>query len=321
MSAYYTFEDLSGGQSTPDHSDNPYDALLEACNHTPAQIQVRYDTHRTNRNAQQRAKLLAPDFPGVSVDEILAKLEDPSLEPGFTDWRHCLVFWARPPEKVRALIAEVQRRLVSVAPNLWIMPPKNLHMTALEVVHSLTNSEIDGLVARMLPSASEITDYTVHHRARLVKPMLSYDAQALALSFLPAADEPTGHDAASSKDSYTYHHLRRDLHAKVSATGVKVASRYVIPSAHLTIGRFITKSDFETTEGKVDHAKVEQLIETIEAINGWLREQHWPQEEGIKEGGEWLVGEGKGLDFRKGALWYGGGETVRLWKGFSWPLP
>ncbi|KAK0352198.1 hypothetical protein LTR59_011252 [Friedmanniomyces endolithicus] len=316
MSAYYTFEDLSGGQSTPGHSENPYDALLEACNHDPTQIQARYDAHRTNRNAQQRAKLLAPDFPGVSVDEILAKLEDVSLEPGFTDWRHCLVFWARPPEKVKSLIAEVQRRLVSVVPNLWIMPPENLHMTALEVVHSLTNPEIDALVARTMPSASEITDYTLQHRARLVKPMLSYDAQALALSFLPAADEPTGHDSASTIDSYTYHHLRRDLHAKASATGVKVASRYVIPSAHLTIGRFIGKSDFETTEGDLDHAKVEQLIETIESINGWLQEHYWPEEEEGREGGEWLIGEGKGLDFRKGALWYGGGETVVLGKGF-----
>ncbi|KAK0978393.1 hypothetical protein LTR91_012967 [Friedmanniomyces endolithicus] len=316
MSAYYTFEDLSGGQSTSDHSDNPYDALLEACNDDPAQIQARYATHRTNRNAQQRAKLLATDSPGVSVDDILAKLEDPSLEPGFTDWRHCLVFWARPPEKVRALIAEVQRRLVSVVPHLWIMPQENLHMTALEVVHSLASPEIEALVPQMLPSASEITDCTFNHRARLVKPLLSYDAQALALSFLPAAGEPTGHDSAS-KDSYTYHHLRRDLHAKASAAGVKVASRYVIPSAHLTIGRFITKSDFEMTDGKVDHAEVEQLVGTIDSINSWLREMYWPREEDEgKEGGEWLVGEGKGLDFRKGALWYGGGETVRLGKGF-----
>jgi len=195
------------------------------------------------------------------------------------------------------------------------MPQENLHMTALEVVHSLTNPEIEALVDQMLPSASEITDYTLNHRARLVKPLLSYDAQALALSFLPAAGEPTGQDSAS-KDSCTYHHLRRDLHAKASATGVKVASRYVIPSAHLTIGRFVTRSDFETTDGKVDHAEAERLVETIESINSWLREQYWPREEGGKEGGEWLVGEGKGLDFRKGALWYGGGETVRLGKGF-----
>ncbi|TKA73875.1 hypothetical protein B0A55_04480 [Friedmanniomyces simplex] len=307
MSAYYTFEDLSG-HTTLAHSDNPYDGLLEACNHDPvnnAQIQARYTTHRTTRNAQQRVKLLAPDFPGVSVDEILAKLEDPSIEPGFTDWRHCLVFWARPPVKVRSLI------------DLWTMPPENLHMTALEITHSLTAPEIDALVAQMLPHVAEITDYTLQHRARLVKPLLSYDAQALALSFVPAAGEPSGHGSAPPKDDYSYHHLRRDLHAQASTTGVKVASRYVIPSAHLTIGRFITKRDFETAEGEVDRAKVEQLVETIEGINSWLRAEYWPRENGVGEGGEWVVGEEKGLEFRKGALWYGsGGETVRLGKGF-----
>ncbi|TKA61022.1 hypothetical protein B0A55_11446 [Friedmanniomyces simplex] len=326
MSAYYTFEDLSG-QRTPAHSDNPYDGLLEACNHDPvnntpfspppAQMQARYTTHRTTRNAQQRAKLLAPDFPGVSVDEILAKLEDPSIEPGFTDWRHCLVFWARPPVKVRSLIGEVQRRVVRVVPNLWTMPSENLHMTALEITHSLTAPEIDALVAQMLPHVAEITDYTLQHRARLVKPMLSYDAQALALSFVPAAGEPSGHGSAPPKDDYSYHHLRRDLHAQASATGVNVASRYVISSAHLTIGRFITQRDFETAEGEVDRAKVEQLVEMIEGVNSWLRAEYWPRENEVREGGEWVVGEEKGLEFRKGALWYGsGGETVRLGKGF-----
>ena len=73
-----------------------------------------------NRNEQQKAKLLSPDFPGVTVDEILAKLEDTTIEPGFEDWRHCLVFWARPPEKVRLLIAEIQQRLLTVAPRMDI---------------------------------------------------------------------------------------------------------------------------------------------------------------------------------------------------------
>ncbi len=96
-----------------------------------AQIQARYDTHRTNRNAQQRAKLLSPDFSGVTIDEILAKLEDPSIEPDFQDWRNCLVFWARPPAKLRSLIEEIQKKLLEVAPSLWTMPPASLHMTAM----------------------------------------------------------------------------------------------------------------------------------------------------------------------------------------------
>ena len=277
------------------------------------QIQSRYNTHRANRNAQQRAKLLSLDFSGVTIDEILAKLEDPTVEPGFQDWRNCLVFWARPPQKVRSLIGEVQRRLLEAAPSLWTMPGPNLHMTAIEVTHSLTVEEIDALNEKMLEHVSEIADYTYDNRARLVKPMVSYDAQALALSFLPAVGEWNG---SLKDDTYTYHHLRRDLFSKIQAAGVKVASRYVTPSAHLTIGRFITKNDFETAEGEVDHKKMERFIATIDEINEWLQKEYWPKENKIKDGGEWVVGEEKGLECRKGRLWYGGGERVHLGKGF-----
>lgn len=188
-------------------------------------------------------------------------------------------------------------------------------MTALEITHSLTSPEIHALVEKIAPRMQEITDYTFSHRARLVKPTISFDAQALALSFLPAAGEEGGE---ANDDAYTYHHLRRDLFALASETGVEVASRYVVPSAHLTIGRFIESSDFETEDGEVDGGKVAKMVEAIEEINEWLREEYWPLEgKAIKEGGEWIVGEEKGLDFRQGALWYGnGGETVRLGKGF-----
>lgn len=199
--------------------------------------------------------------------------------------------------------------------DLWLMPATNLHMTALEITHSLTAPEIDALVSTLRPSIPETTDYTYTHRARVVKPLLSYDAQALALSYLPAAGEPGRQQPQA--DAYTYHHLRRDLHSAAEAAGVKVASRYVVPSAHLTIGRFITTQDFATAQGGVDHGKVAKLVSTIEDVNAWLEAEYWPREAGgIREGGEWVVGEERGLDNRKGALWYGGGgETVRIGKG------
>ena len=187
------------------------------------------------------------------------------------------------------------------------MPQDSLHMTALEITHSLTAPEIDDLVEQSRSGIAAITDYTYSHRARIVKPSLSYDAQAFALSFLPAAGEPSTVDPSRKPedDDFTYHHLRRDLYALTSATGVKVASRYVVPSAHLTVGRFIKTCDTETPDGKVDQARMKEIVQAVDEINDWLKTEFWPVDgQGIKAGGEWIVGEGKGLDNRKGALWY-----------------
>lgn len=314
-----TFEDLSGISTSA--FDNPYDALISASSDDPAQIQARYQTHRSTRNAQQKAKMLADDFTGVSIDQILLRLERPSIEPGYVDPRHCLVFWARPTEKVKQLIHRVQQELLTVAPNLWIMPQDCLHMTALEITHSKTAPEIASLVDTMRPSIPEITDYTFTHRTRLIKPTIGFDASALALSFVPAAGETsnTGSGRTLEEDKYTYHHLRRDLYELCGKSGVKVDSRYVVPSSHLTIGRFIEAKDFENDDGAHDVAKMEKFLDKIEEINAWLENEFWPEHHhgNLPDGGEWIVGEEKGLICRAGSLWYGdGGESVHTGKGF-----
>ena len=110
--------------------------------------------------------------------------------------------------------------------------------------------------------------------------------QALALSWLPAVDEPSkDHSREEQTESYTYHHLRRDLFTLASRTGVNVASRYVIPSAHLTIGRFIDKSDFEKSPGLVDQDRVAQLVAKIDEINAMLQHKFWPRAGGDVEAG------------------------------------
>lgn len=148
------YEDFSGIDMTA--FSNPYDALIAASKDDPVsrssamtsillltllkhclsarntnvastinrckqkQIQSRYSTHRESRNAAQKLKLLAPDFSGVMIDPILLRLEDPSIEPGFVDTRNCLVFWARPSEKVKSLVMECQEKLKDAVSSMLI---------------------------------------------------------------------------------------------------------------------------------------------------------------------------------------------------------
>ncbi|MCJ1285664.1 hypothetical protein MMC26_005005 [Xylographa opegraphella] len=191
-------------------------------------------------------------------------------------------------------------------------------MTTLEITHSLTAPAIEALVKALSPSAKLITDYTSSHRARLVKPMISFDSSAIALSFVPASGEVVA-GLENHDDSYTYHHLRHDIYSLSKSAGVTVASRYTVPSAHLTIARFVTQEDFLGREAGTltyDPRKMKSLVEAIESINNWLVENYWPKaDNSIPERGQWIVGQEKGLDFRKGTLWYGGGETVQLGTG------
>lgn len=109
------FEDLSG--SSPATQGNPYNVMLEACSHEPQQIQLRYQNHRENRNKQQKTKLLSPDFAGFTIDPVLEKLLSKETNPGYIDPRNCLVFWARPPARIRSLVDDLQQRLLKIAPS------------------------------------------------------------------------------------------------------------------------------------------------------------------------------------------------------------
>ena len=61
--------------------------------------------------------MLGVDFAGVNIDPILLRLSDPSIEPGYLDPRHCLVFWGRPTTKIKDPIHRVQQELLTVAPS------------------------------------------------------------------------------------------------------------------------------------------------------------------------------------------------------------
>lgn len=205
------------------------------------------------------------------------------------------------------------------------MPPDNLHMTTLEIMHSKTAPEVEELISRLGEGVTKIVNYTNSHRTRLYKPLISFDTAGLALSFLPVVGASGGNE---THQEYTYHHLRRDVFDIARGLGASMESRYTVPSAHLTIARFITQDGFltdstrEDGDSKLDHQQVKNFIDKVEKINGWLEANYWPRVDGSFEaGGDWIVGEEKGLEYRKGTLWYGGGERVMLGKGFERIIP
>ncbi|CAG7949021.1 unnamed protein product [Penicillium nalgiovense] len=303
----------------PSSEDNPFQILIAEANDDSAILQSQYENHRVTRNSQQSAEILAHNFPGWSLDEILKRLDGPGKEDGFVDPRNCLVIWARPSPQVRDLICFIQNELKSFSPSLWLMPPENLHITVLEVAHSQTEERIEELVQTLQSSKdvtyADIAAYPRSHPTRLIKPMVSFDSAALALSFVPAAGECLEAECSSDKEHYTYHHLRRDIFDMVRHTKVPVASRYIVPSAHLTIARFISQDGFLATGSDgaetVDRSRVKLLIDKIDEINRKLENEYWPKGGAIEEGGEWIVGQ-EGLVIRRGRVWYGGGEYVPL---------
>ncbi|KAK8102679.1 hypothetical protein PG984_015825 [Apiospora sp. TS-2023a] len=309
-------EDLSGVVVKP--GENPYNALIQTCKDDPEQIQALYSAHRVRRNDQQKEKFLSPEFNELIIDPWLLRLENPEIEPGFKDQRNCMTFWGRPPVHVLELAEKIQSKLKAVAPNIWLMPTYRMHITTLELAFSRTPEEIDAIVQSLRPAIPKVASYTYRHRARLVKPMISYDLSAFALSFLPACGEPVVSpppaapgttEPVEQGDQYTYHHLRRDMWNQAKDAGMEIDSRYIVPSAHITLGRYLTDKDHATPEQR------QKWVAAIDEINQWLEAKVWDTAEaGLL--GEWIVGQEKGLDIRVGTLWYGGGRTVLLGEGF-----
>jgi hypothetical protein len=227
---------------------------------------------------------------------------------------------------MKDLIAEIQKEIQSAVPNIWLTPPDFLHTTVLEIASSRTSLEVDSFVSHLEQSGliPGLVNYTFNHRARLVKPVVSFDAAAMALSFVPAAGEPSRWSRSADDDKYTYHHLRRDLYAGVAATGLQLKPRYLVPSAHITIARFVTHDGFLLEklgaggEPAFDCERVAALVDKIEQINQKIQAKYWPGENRtVSAGAEWIVGEETGLELCKGPCWYGEGEKVLVGKAFT----
>lgn len=193
------------------------------------------------------------------------------------------------------------------------MPSDDLHITVLEIDHHKTPEEISALVSRISPHLAELLDYpcSAGHRVRLVKPLLSFDAGGIALTFLPAAGEQLLREEIGQGDEYTYLHLRKEMFDMAQLrTGLKCEARYVHPSAHVTIARFISTQDLHRPE------QLSAYLNLIQSLNAELQSDWHSHHNSDKLAGEWFIGEERGLELRAGDLWYGGGYTALAGRGF-----
>ncbi|KAK9480833.1 RNA ligase/cyclic nucleotide phosphodiesterase [Lipomyces japonicus] len=273
--------------TTHHHHQNPFDSFIQTYN-TPELMAKAYDLHRQLRNKDRRVVLQTQR--AVSPDMILRGLVLDHQPPEF-DPRNCVTVWCRPTKQVINLVSKVQSMLQRVEPDIWLMPAQNLHMTALEILHSAGNDSVEAELLKIRPYLTSLL--APNPSAVLVKPVLSFDQSALALSFLPDTQ------IVENEEWYSYHHYRKDLFDIVQKKAqVPVQSRYQVPSAHVTIARFV-----KPLQGSMD-----DWLATLEEINDWL----------VHEGGKdivWRIGEERGSECRCGRIWYGGGWSEGI--GYS----
>ncbi|EAW25191.1 uncharacterized protein NFIA_106800 [Aspergillus fischeri NRRL 181] len=285
---------------------NPYDELLRSLEYDRSRIQAFYEAQWNELNSKATSKLLDDSFKGMQPDQILVDLLN---KPGYEDPRNVLCIWARPSVAVKELVLRCQSLLKEMSPNIWLTPQDCLHMTVLVVAYYLTPGELAATVPRLMPSLRKVAGFHEAHRARLVKPRLSFSDSGVALSYVPAAGEIT--DDRAMDESYTYLHLRRDIFNLCRGQVLDVNAQHPPTSCHITVARFVTTED-HSSGSKPDHTAIAAWVSAIEKINEMIAMEYWPRGGTAPEAGNWIIGEDRGLDIREGTTWYGGGRSLEF---------
>ncbi|KAF3032224.1 hypothetical protein E8E12_003710 [Didymella heteroderae] len=290
--AKFTFPPLVAG---PPSRRNWYQELLDdpQCHDDPKRVREAYETHRDNWRAKQIDLFINTEVNPVTPDQALLKhlarqkrlRNDQAPDPkDDTDSQeiNCCVIWARPPQSVLHTIETFQADLRAlVGDDLHLIPRNDLHLSVIELSHRHTVPQLRSVAdAISAPRIQEILDIisTIETKPGLEAPSISFDKMGIALNFLP-----------SDARSYTYHHLRSDMHTRALESGIKIDVCYTAPSAHITIGRFIGNKFFGFAESR------KKFVELIQDFNKVSR--------GEQEG--WVVGKSQGLEVQLGYLKFG----------------
>lgn len=198
---------------------------------------------------------------------------------------NCCVVWARPPPSIISLIHTLQQEFISfLGTDFYAIPSKHLHLSVIELSHRHSVPQLRSVVqdigTERIQSMLDILS-TLDTKPGLTEPQVSSDKMGVAINFLP-----------STKDGYTYHHLRSDAHALALESGVSIDMCYTAPSAHITIGRFIGNVSFEK-----DGAR-SRFVELVERLNKELKNIS-------KEKETWKIGSDAGLELQLGHVKFG----------------
>ncbi|KMU72932.1 hypothetical protein CISG_09946 [Coccidioides immitis RMSCC 3703] len=155
--------------------------------------------------------------------------------------------------KIVELLRGLQDRLrVVVGADMWFPESSRLHLSVLEISHRHPMTHLKAIYSQMgTDLLREMLNYPAvfatgsgQKRARLGKPMLVFDKVGVAIGFVPTGE-----------DQYTYHHLRTDLYGMALRSGVKMDTCYTACTAHMTLGRFVSTTTFDSDsdEGTQKH--------------------------------------------------------------------
>ncbi|KJF60707.1 uncharacterized protein CIMG_13157 [Coccidioides immitis RS] len=135
---------------------------------------------------------------------------------------------------------------------MWFPESSRLHLSVLEISHRHPMTHLKAIYSQMgTDLLREMLNYPAvfatgsgQKRARLGKPMLVFDKVGVAIGFVPTGE-----------DQYTYHHLRTDLYGMALRSGVKMDTCYTACTAHMTLGRFVSTTTFDSDsdEGTQKH--------------------------------------------------------------------
>ncbi|CUM65865.1 uncharacterized protein PRCAT00003515001 [Priceomyces carsonii] len=202
------------------------------------------DEFRQDYNRRMLERLLSTMK--INVDPILAGVTE--------DNRYTCGIVARPSESLTEkvqLIQNIIKSSVKANQALWFLPPELLHLTVLEIALLLPKSSIMKIVEEVLPHIETILRIA-NDGPVLNEPLICFDSNAIAVSF-----------TSVGKCSSRY---RQDVFESVSLYDIKAQPRYLSPTMHITIVRFVKELDEED---------IKSLLQKVDELNSSIQNFEW----------------------------------------------